>query len=178
MNEKADETTSTSRHEFVLIRSLDAPRKLVWKAWTEPERLKHWWGPKGFIWVGCKIDLRSGGVFHYGMRSSDGHDMWGKLVYREIVPPEKLAFVVSFTDDKGNPIRHPLSSTWPLEVLSTLLLTEQEGKTTLTMRSHPINATDEERRTFEAGFEGMQKGFTGTLDQLANYLALQSGGNQ
>jgi len=97
--------------------------------------------------------------------------MWGRFVYREIVEPERLVFVSSFTDEQGNPIRHPFSATWPLEVLTTMTLTEDRGKTTLTMRSGPIGATELEQKTFEGGFESMHKGFGGTFDQLAEYLA-------
>lgn len=157
--------------EFSITRVFDAPRERVWKAFTESERLMRWWGPKGFTMQVAKLDLRPGGVFHYGMRSPDGHAMWGKFVYREIVAPERLVFVVSFTDEKGNLKRHPMSPTWPLEVLNTMTLSEQDGKTTLTLRGIPINETEEERKTFEGGHKSMQQGFKGTLDQLTDYLA-------
>ena len=157
--------------EFVIERGFEAPRQLVWEAWTKPEALQHWWGPKGFTWVDCKIDLRPEGMFHYSMRSPDGHDMWGKLIYREIVPPERLAFVVSFSDKDGNTLRHLASPTWPLEVLNTMTLTEHEGRTTVTLQGVPINATEEECQTFKAGHKSLQQGIKGTLDQLADYLA-------
>src|SRR5258708_172951 len=109
----------SSNSEFVLTRVFDAPRHLVFKAWTESDRLAKWWGPAGFTMLISKLEFRPGGVFHYCMRSPDGHEMWGKFVYREITPPERLVFVNSFADEAGNPVRHPLSATWPLEVLST-----------------------------------------------------------
>jgi uncharacterized protein YndB with AHSA1/START domain len=105
------------------------------------------------------------------MRSPDGHEMWGKWVYREIVPPERLSSVVSFTDEHGNILRHPASPTWPLEVLNIMTLSEQEGKTTMTISGHPINATEEEINTYNAGRGSMKQGFKGTLDQLEDYLA-------
>lgn len=156
---------------FVITRVFDAPRELVWKACTEPERLKHWWGPKGFEWVGCKLDLRAGGLFHYSMRAPNGLDMWGRFVYREVAAPERLVFINSFSDADGGLTRHPMSSTWPLEVLNTMKLSEQNGRTVVTLRGMPINASEQEIKTFEAGFESMQKGFGGTFDQLAGYLA-------
>ena len=79
--------------------------------------------------------------------------MWGKFVYREIVAPERIVFVNSFSDEEGNPVRHPMSPTWPLEVLNTMTLSEHDGRTTLTIRGAPINASDEERKTFQAGRE-------------------------
>jgi uncharacterized protein YndB with AHSA1/START domain len=94
-------------------------------------------------------------------------------VYRESVPPERLVTVVSFTDENGNLLRHPMSATWPLEVLNTMTLAEHDGRTTLTVSGHPINATAEEHKTFEDGHGSMKQGFTGRLDQLEAYLATQ-----
>jgi uncharacterized protein YndB with AHSA1/START domain len=138
----------------------------------------YWWGPKGFTMRVCKLDLRPGGVFHYCMRSPDGRDMWGKWVFREIVAPERIVFVNSFSDEQGGLTRHPWSPTWPLEVLSTLTFAEHEGRTTLTLHGIPLNATEVERKTFEAGRDGMRQGFAGTLDQLAEYLAKAREGEQ
>jgi len=156
---------------FVVTRDFDAPREKVWKAWTEPDRLRAWWGPKGFEMVSLKLDLRPGGSFHYAMRSPDGHEMWGKFVYREVDAPERIVLVNSFSDENGSLTRHPMSPTWPLEVLSTLTLDEHDGRTTLRMQGHPINATEEEKTTFVAGFDSMRQGFAGTFDQLDVYLA-------
>jgi uncharacterized protein YndB with AHSA1/START domain len=168
-------TMSTSpeieNEEFIISRTFEAPRELVWNVWTQKEHLMQWWGPKGFTMEACNLDLRPGGMFHYGMKAPNGMVMWGKFVYREVVPPERLVLVNSFSDENAGVTRHPWSATWPLEVLNTTLLTEQDGKTTLTMRSIPINATEEERRTFAAGHDSMRMGFGGTFDQLATYLA-------
>ena len=156
--------------EFVITRAFDAPRERVWNAWTEAERLKQWWGPKGFTVRHCTVDLRPGGVMQYCLRSPDGADMWGKFVYREIVKPEKLVFVVSFSDEKGGITRHPMSPDWPREMLSTVTFAEQRGGTLITVRWIPINATDLERRTFEDGRDGMKQGWGGTFEQFASYL--------
>jgi uncharacterized protein YndB with AHSA1/START domain len=157
--------------EFVISRSVDAPRELVWKAWTEPDRLKRWWGPKGFAVRAAEGDLRPEGVFHYCLRPPGGQDMWGKFVYREIVVPERLAFVVSFSDEKGNETRHPLSPDWPLRMRSAVLFTEQDGKTTISVRWAPESPTPSEQKAFDEGHESMRQGWTGTFDQLAAYLA-------
>jgi uncharacterized protein YndB with AHSA1/START domain len=155
---------------FIFTRVFDAPRELVFKAWTERERLREWWGPKGFAIEPGKLELRPGGAFHYRMRAPDGREIWGRFVYREIGPPERIVFVNSFSDADGGLTRNPWMPTWPLEVLNVLTLTERDGTTTLTLNGHPINATDEERTTFEAGLAAMQNGFAGTFDQLAAYL--------
>jgi uncharacterized protein YndB with AHSA1/START domain len=162
-----------SVNEFSISRTFDAPRDLVFKVFTESEHLMHWWGPKGFTWVSGRLDLRPGGTFHYCMRSPDGHEMWGKFVYREIVPPERLVFTNSFSDDQGNTIRAPFNAQWPLEVLNNVTFAEQAGRTTLTVRGCPVNATEEERKTYDASHKLMEQGFSGTLDQLADYLAGQ-----
>jgi uncharacterized protein YndB with AHSA1/START domain len=157
--------------EFVFTRVFDAPRELVWKAFVESERLMHWWGPKGFKMHFAKVDLRPGGIFHYGMQSPDGKDMWGKFVYRDVVAPERLVFVLSFSDPQGSTVQAPFELDWPLEILNVLTFSEQGGRTTVTLRGNPINATEAQRKTFEAEFKGMQQGFTGTFDQLDEYLA-------
>ena len=156
--------------EFVISRVFDAPRERVWKAWTEAERLKQWWGPKGFKVTHCTVDLRPGGIMHYCLRSPDGQDVWGKFVYREIVKPEKLVFVVSFSDEKGGITSHPMSPDWPREILSTVTFAGQQEGTLITVRWIPINSTELERKTFEDGRDGMKQGWGGTFDQFADYL--------
>ena len=156
--------------EFVISRTFDAPRDLVWKAWTEPERMAQWFGPKDVKIVKSANDLRPGGIYHYGMRTSDGQVMWGRWTYINVVPPELLVFVTSFSDEDGGITRHPLSPTWPLELLSSITLDEEKGKTTVTVHWSPIHATDEERATFDKGRESMTGGWGGTLDKLEAYL--------
>ena len=156
---------------FKLDREFNAPRSLVWAAYTEPERLAQWWGPKGFEMLTCKVDLRSGGIFHYGMKAPNGFTMWGKLIYQEIKAPERLSFIVSFSDEKAGVTRHPMSATWPLEVLSVNDFIEKDGKTTISSRSTPVRASAEEIKSFKDGFAGMQQGFKGALDALEAYLA-------
>lgn len=166
--------SAADANAFVLTREFAAPRPLVWTAWTELDRLKKWWGPKGFTMQSCTLDLRPGGRFHYNMRGPAGAvmaDMWGKLVYREVVAPERLAFVTSFSDPSGNTVRAPFSANFPLEVLSTLTFAEHGNGTKLIMRGEPINASDGERAFYQQMFPSMQHGWTGSLDQLAELLA-------
>jgi uncharacterized protein YndB with AHSA1/START domain len=150
---------------------LDAPRDLVWKAWTDAERLAQWWGPKGCKVRVVKLDLRPGGIFHYAMQFKTGQETFGRFIYREIAPPERLVFVNSFSDAAGGITRAPFNQNWPFEVLNNLTLTEQAGKTTLTLRGGPITASEEERKTFAGMFDSMRQGFGGTFDQLAEHLA-------
>jgi uncharacterized protein YndB with AHSA1/START domain len=157
-------------NEFTISRVFDAPRSLVFKAQTEAQHLAKWWGPKGYEMLVAKLDLRPGGLFHYRMRSPEGHEMWGRFVYREIVPPERIVFVNSFSDEKAGIIRAPFAPDWPLEVLNVMTLTEDGGKTTLTLRGGPINANAAEIRRFNSFHDSMTQGFGGTLDQLGAYL--------
>jgi uncharacterized protein YndB with AHSA1/START domain len=167
-------TGNPAEQDFVVTRSFDASRELVWKVYSEIEHLSRWWGPKGFTWLGGTLDFRPGGMFHYGMRSPDGHEMWGKFVYREIARPEKIVFINSFSDKDGGTTRAPFASDWPLEVLNTVTFTEQKGRTTLILRGGPFNATSAERARFDAMRPSMDQGFAGTFDQLAEYLTAQS----
>jgi uncharacterized protein YndB with AHSA1/START domain len=167
----AENEPASAEREFLISRTFDAPRELVWKAFTNPERIKHWWGPKGFTVRVSKMDFRPGGTYHYCLRSPNGNGMWGKFVYREIAAPERIVLVSSFSDEAGGTTRHPMHLTWPLEMLSTFTFAEHDGRTTLTVRWVPINPTAEERKTFDEGRESMRQGWTGTLDQLAGYLA-------
>jgi uncharacterized protein YndB with AHSA1/START domain len=156
---------------FEISRVFDAPRDRVWAAWTEPDRLKQWFAPKGFTSPHCTLDLRPGGLYHYCLRGADGKDMWGKWVIREVVKPKKLVFVVSFSDPQGGITVHPMNPTWPREILSTVAFEAQGGKTKVTVQWTPLDSsTDLERKTFEDGRDGMKQGWGGTLDHLVAHL--------
>ena len=164
--------TETKSADFVISRVFDAPRQLLWECFTRPERMKEWWGPKGSTIVASKMDLRVGGTYLGAMRDTEGRVMWAKFVYREIVEPKRLVWVHSFSDEAGGLTRHPLSPTWPLELLTTVTLDEPlPGQTGLTLRWSPLNATEVERDTFDAGHNSMRQGWNGTFDRLGIYLA-------
>jgi uncharacterized protein YndB with AHSA1/START domain len=164
--------TETRRTEFVITRSFDAPRDLVWQAVSESERLAQWWGPKGFTVTVFGFEFRPGGIFHYRMENPGGFTMWGKFTYREITAPERIVFVNAFSDEAGNLTRAPFfDGRWPLEILNTLTLSERDGATTVTLRSHPIDATDDEVQTFKSNLPSMGQGFGNAFDQLEEHLA-------
>jgi uncharacterized protein YndB with AHSA1/START domain len=168
--------TAEEAKEFVIVRTFDAPRDLVFRAWTETEHLTRWWGPKGMTVTDLTNDLRPGGMMHYALRMPGGGVMWGRWIYREIVPPERLSFVTSFSDPQGAVTRAPFfSGGWPLEVLSTVTFEEHEGRTTVTMRAVAINALPSEQKTFEGNFDSMTMGWGGSLDQLAAHLEAAKG---
>jgi uncharacterized protein YndB with AHSA1/START domain len=159
--------------ELVLARTFNAPRELVFKVWTEAEHLAQWWGPAGMELTVLKLDVRPGGIYHFGMKSPEGFEMFGKFVYYEIAAPEKLVYTNAFADAEGNTIRAPFFATpvFPLEIMNTLTLAEQDGQTMLTLRGAPYNATEEERQFFASMHESMHQGFSGTFDQLERHLA-------
>jgi uncharacterized protein YndB with AHSA1/START domain len=157
---------TTAERELVITRTFDAPRSLVWKAWTEPERCMRWWGPKGFTSPSCKIDLRVGGAYLNCMRSPEGKDYWSTGVYREIVEPSLLVCTDSFADENGKVVpasHYGMSGEWPEELLVTVTFEEQEGKTRLTLRHVGIPA-GEMRQQCEAGWNE-------SFDKLAESLA-------
>lgn len=167
----AEKSALEANRAFVISRVFDARLDIVWKSWTEAERLKQWWGPKGFIVHTSKVDLRPGGMFHFGMTAPDGSEMWGRFLYREIEAPRRMVYINSFSDAEGGLSRHPGHLNWPLQILSTVTFKEAGGKTTATVRWETPDATELERKTFKDGHPSMQQGWTGTLEQLSDYLA-------
>ena len=96
--------TVNETERMVVIRVFDAPRELVWKAWTDPKYVMQWWGPKGFTSPFCKMDFREGGKFHCCMRSPDGQEFWNAGEYHQIVPYEKIVSSMYFSDAQGNKV--------------------------------------------------------------------------
>ena len=160
----------TTLRGFVVTRTFDAPRELVWRAHTEAEHLARWWGPKGFATTVARLELRPGGMFLYRMASAGGQSMWGRFVFRDIAAPGRLAYVLSFSDEEGGITRAPFHADWPLEVLNVVTLEARGGKTVLTLRAWPLDATEAERHAFTEGFKSMDGGFNATYDQLVAYL--------
>lgn len=166
--------TEQNKQGLLLSRVFNAPRELVFKVWTDPEHFGKWWGPQGFSLDVIKMDVRPGGMFLGCQKSPDGNQaMWGKFVYQEVIVPEKLVFVQSFSDEEGNTIRAPFNANWPLEIMNIITFEEIDGKTTLTMQGGPINATAEELAAFDEMAPMVKQGFGGTFDQLAEHLESQ-----
>jgi uncharacterized protein YndB with AHSA1/START domain len=166
MAETKSQAIKPVEHGLVITRVFDAPRELVWKTWTEPERVKRWWGPKIFTTPVVKIDLRVGGKNVYCMRGPDGKDYWSTGVYREIVPLERIVTTDSFADKDGNVVPasyYGMSAEFPLQMLVTVTFEEYESKTRLTLRHDGIPAgTDRDLA---------QGGWSESLDKLAALLA-------
>ena len=130
-------TAIKDKKDLIITRVFDAPRGLIWKAWTEPERVKKWWGPKVFTAPVIKIDLRVGGKYFYCMRDPDSKDYWSTGVYREIVPMQRIVYTDNFADEKGNRVPasyYGMSGDWPSELLVTVTFEDVGGKTRMTLQ--------------------------------------------
>ncbi|WP_414468667.1 SRPBCC domain-containing protein [Methanobacterium sp. ACI-7] len=149
-----------------ITRIFNSPPEKVWKAWTNPESVKNWWGPKNFTTPVIKIDLNVGGTYLYCMRSPEGQDFWSTGVYKEIVPKERIVSTDSFSDEDGNAVNashYGMSGDWPLELEVMVTFKEEEdGKTRLTLQ-HAGFPDRENRDLAEAGWNE-------SLDKLAEYL--------
>jgi uncharacterized protein YndB with AHSA1/START domain len=164
MTDQARSRSATTEQELVIERVFDAPLELVWKAWTEPEHMMRWWGPKGYTAPACEIDFRVGGKYLNCMRSPEGQDYWSTGVYREIVPLERIVATDSFADEHGNVVpatHYGMTAEMPLEMLVTVTFEDLGGKTKLTLRHAGLPA---EMRT-DAG-----QGWSESLDKLAQSL--------
>ena len=155
-----------NRNDITITRIFDAPRELVWRAWTDPETFKRWWGPKAFTAPVVKIDLRVGGKFLGAMRSPEGQDIWGTGVYQEIVAPERLVVTDSFADEHGNvvpPTQYGMSADFPSEMLITLTLEDQQGQTRLTLKHAGYGLSDKD-------LDDMEQGWRESFDKLDEVL--------
>ena len=144
--------------EYVLDRAFDAPRDLVWRAWTDPELLKRWYGP-GVETIIHKFDLKPGGEWRNEMKWGD-NAMLSKIVFQEITAPEKLVWHHhSSTDKEWNTISNPQMPDWPRILFTTVTFEEDGAKTNVRLSQVPMNASDAEIACFAKMMEGMSKGW-------------------
>lgn len=128
---------------LVITRDFDASPELVWKAWTDPEHIKLWWGPKNFTAPFSRIDLSVGGTYLLCMRSPEGQEYWTTGVYREIIPLKRIVYTDSFSDENGNVVSssyYGLGEDFPLELLVTVSFEDTGGKTRMTLRHEGLPA--------------------------------------
>lgn len=148
-----------------------APRDRVWAAWTQPELLADWFGPKGSKGTLLDYDLRPGGMWFWRMDVEGAPAMYGKFIFREVDAPDRLQWVHGFSDEAGNRIRAPFpGDPWPLEMLSTVTFADHADGTQVTLSFEPLDASDGERDTFIANMPGMTEGWGGSFAQLEELL--------
>ncbi len=154
MAARSSSATTSAERELVVTRVFDTPRRLVFKAWTEPERAAQWWGPQGFTTISCEMDVRPGGAYRRCMRSPEGTVHCTRGVYREIAEPARLVFTYAWEDADGRPGH---------ETVVTVTFAEQGAKTKLTLHQ-AVFETVESR-------DGHQGGWTSCMERFAQYLA-------
>ena len=153
---RAHSAAEAADREIVITRIFDAPRERVFEAWTEPEHVGQWWGPKGVTNTVHEVDARPGGVWRFIMQGPDGADYPNTIVYLEVVEPERLLY--SHGDDQEG-------ESGQFHVTATFA--ERGGKTALTVRML-FGSTEERDKTVEFGaIEGGNQ----TLERLAEHLA-------
>lgn len=149
--------TTPSDREIVMTRGFDAPRKLVWEALTTPALIRRWLlGPPGWTMTTCEMDLRVGGAYRYEWLKEDGTVMGMGGVLREVVPPERMTATESFDQ-----------SWYPGEALVSQVLTEQKGKTTITMTLRYASKEARDMVIKSGASGGMEMGFARLAELLA-----------
>jgi len=161
----------SSSPRFTITRVFAAPRPRVWKAWTDPAALAQWFGPKGTCGTVLAFDLRPGGEWRGRMDLPDGGAMYSKFVFREIEPMSRLVWVHGFADSEGNRIRAPFAERFPLEMLTTVLFTDEGEGTRVELSWIPLDSSPEEEAFFAGMMESMNGGWSGSFDQLDAFLA-------
>jgi uncharacterized protein YndB with AHSA1/START domain len=146
-----------AERELTITRVFDAPRALVFAAWTDPKHLAHWWGPQGFTNPLCQFEARVGGSIRIHMRAPDGvvYPMKGEV--REIAAPERLVFSSAALDDAGDAI---------IEQLTVVTFSEEGGKTRMTLQTRAVALVDYATRHLA----GMEAGWTQSIDRLQALL--------
>lgn len=138
----SNSTPTAPKQNIVVKRIVDAPLELVWKAWTDPEHVKRWWGPKDYTSPAAKIDFRVGGRYVFAMRApaeQGGQDSYTAGVYKKIVPMELLEFTQGLSDQDGNPIdpaQIGMPPDFPKEIRTTIVFKDKRGMTELTITEH------------------------------------------
>lgn len=156
----------------ILTREYDAPRQLVFDAWTQPDHLKNWQFPfKGFQCEFKHANITPGGSALHKMVAPNGFEMWLLTKFEEITPPERLVFRQYVSNEAGDILPNPQNPNWPRELRTTIELEESGDKTLLRLIWQPVDATQAEADAFEASRSEHDKGWGGGLAQLVDYLA-------
>jgi uncharacterized protein YndB with AHSA1/START domain len=165
-NARSDIAVKAADRDLVITRVFDAPRDLVFRAWTDPEHLKRWYAPRGCTIDFVRLDIRPGGTFHSCIRNPKHHDCWCVGVYHEIAAPERVVYTVAMADENGNRVEAAdlgMDPDWPSETVVTVTFAEQGGKTKVTL--HQTAPESVAKRT------GAHPSWIEMLERLAEELA-------
>ena len=149
---------------ITIKRTFDLPLATVWKAWTEPESCKKWWGPKGYTCSDCTIDFKVGGKYLNAMQDSNGKKTWSTGIYKEIIPMKKIVNTDSFADSEGNIVPasyYKMPGDWDLELLVTVEFEEIEGKTNMKLQHEglPADISDDCMKGWQSMFDKLENNF-------------------
>jgi uncharacterized protein YndB with AHSA1/START domain len=161
---KNKKAVDTGKHEIIITREFNAPRDLVWEAWTDPEHIEQWWGPKGFSTEVDELDLKESGKWRYVMIGQDGKRYPSEGVFKEVVKPERI----TSTDEFGEDFENPASLDLPQGIVVTTLFEELGDKTKLTLRIMHRTAEDKKKHQDM----GVIEGWYSTLDCLEEHLRI------
>lgn len=161
METKNNNSTITEKHKTISIKTtFDLPLATVWKAWTEPESFKKWWGPKEYTCPDCTIDFKVGGQCLASMQDKEGNKVWSVSVYKEIVPQKKIVYDDSFADSKGNIVSGAeyKMPEMPLKLLVTLEFEETNSKTTMSLHHAglPVDMADDCIKGWQSSFDKLE----------------------
>lgn len=155
----------------ILTHEYNAPRQLVFDAWTKPEHLKNWQFPfQGFKFEFTYADISPGGSSLHKMTAPNGFEFWLLTKYEEIVPPKRVVFRQYNSNQEGDILPNPQNPNWPKELRTTIKLEEAGGKTKLQLIWQPMDTTPEQTEAFESTRADHGKGWEGGLEQLSSYL--------
>lgn len=157
---------------FVINRSFDVPRYVMFEMWTDPKHFSQWLPPTGFTMEFLQADIKPGGGTFYCMTGAGNMKMYGKTNYKEITKPERLVYTQNFCDENGKISRHPMSAMWPETMLTTITLTEEGPDRTRVTVAWEVHgeATAAEHETFNKSKGGMTQGWGGSFEKLEEYL--------
>ncbi len=163
---------------FSYSRRFNAPRSLVWEVHTKPEHISQWFGPAGTQVKKFEMNFFAGGMNHYCIVVPVDVEMWGRQIYQEISPQERIVHIQSFSNAEGGITAHPMAPTWPKEMLATTSFEDDGDGTLVTVTWLPYQSDDEGNATFDQARDSMSGGFGGMFDNLQKYIADVSGLDQ
>jgi len=155
--------------EFVIDREFDAPRELVWQAWTDPEYLHRWYGP-GVETLIHKFELEPDGLWLNEMKMKNG-SFFQKVIFKEVIKPEKLVWHHCSADSDWNIAANPMMPDWPRILLTSVVFEEKSAKTNVRLSQIPLDATDAEIACFAKMKDGMSGGWGGGYAIIDEILA-------
>jgi uncharacterized protein YndB with AHSA1/START domain len=166
-NRPGVDPTAVAGREIVITRLFDAPREMVWDAWTDPEQVVKWWGPHGFTLTIDEMDVRLGGVWKSTMHGPDGAQYINDCVFTEVVRPQRIAYKLTAGSKQGRGVQEPMEASWTFQA--------QGEMTMITLRM--VFQTPEALERFVREYKAVEGG-NETLDRLARHLAKESEGTQ